>query len=64
MRPDGHRDTFAGLESGPESPFPIRIEGPIVKGFGRGSKEVCVACVSYLPFAKYSSSAYQLPTYL
>ena len=55
MRPDGPRDPIAGPDSGPESPFPIRLSGPVIKGFGRGSKEVhtniyicntqlCVAC--------------------
>ncbi len=34
------RDEFAGPEGGPEAPFPIRLSGKIVKGFGRGSKEV------------------------
>ncbi|EFE43766.1 hypothetical protein TRV_01443 [Trichophyton verrucosum HKI 0517] len=40
MRPDGPRDDFAGPDTGPESPFPIRMSGPVIKGFGRGSKEV------------------------
>lgn len=40
MRPDGPRDDYAGPESGPESPFPIKLRGPVIKGFGRGSKEV------------------------
>lgn len=34
------RDPIAGPDSGPEPPFPIKINGRIVKGFGRGSKEV------------------------
>jgi hypothetical protein len=25
----------------PEAPFPIKVRGPVVRGFGRGSKEVC-----------------------
>lgn len=40
MRPDGPRDDFAGPDTGPEPPFPIRMSGPVIKGFGRGSKEV------------------------
>lgn len=40
MRPDGPRDPVAGPDSGPEPPFPIKISGPVIKGFGRGSKEV------------------------
>ena len=40
MRPDGPRDLYAGPDDGPIAPFPLRIGGEIVKGFGRGSKEV------------------------
>lgn len=29
-----------GRPEGPEHPFPIRLAGPIIQGFGRGSKEV------------------------
>jgi len=35
------REEVAGPEGGPEPPFPIRLSGKIIKGFGRGSKEVC-----------------------
>jgi len=46
MRPDGPRADYAGPESGPEMPFPIKLQGPVIKGFGRGSKEVgwCFPC--------------------
>ena len=40
MRPDGPRDSIAGPDSGPEPPFPLKLSGDVVKGFGRGSKEV------------------------
>ncbi|KAL4896267.1 putative riboflavin kinase [Aspergillus ambiguus] len=40
MRPDTPREPIAGPDSGPESPFPIRLAGPVIKGFGRGSKEL------------------------
>ncbi|KAF3480323.1 uncharacterized protein GIQ15_05670 [Arthroderma uncinatum] len=40
MRPEGPRDDYAGPDVGPESPFPIRMSGPVIKGFGRGSKEL------------------------
>ena len=40
MRPDGPREPVAGPDSGPEPPFPIKLSGPVIKGFGRGSKEV------------------------
>ncbi|KAL1303919.1 hypothetical protein AAFC00_000373 [Neodothiora populina] len=40
MRPDGVRPTVVGPEHGPEAPFPIRLDGEVVKGFGRGSKDL------------------------
>ena len=40
VRPKGPRDTVAGPEGGSEPPFPIRLSGPVIKGFGRGSREV------------------------
>jgi riboflavin kinase len=33
------RPSIVGPES-PESPYPIYLKGPIIKGFGRGSKEL------------------------
>jgi riboflavin kinase len=40
MRTDKPRDPVAGPDAGPEAPFPIRLSGPVIKGFGRGSKDV------------------------
>ena len=40
MRPDDPRPTIIGPDSGPDSPFPLRMGGKVVSGFGRGSKEV------------------------
>ena len=40
MRPKCPRDLYAGPEDGPEPPFPIKLSGPVIKGFGRGSREV------------------------
>ncbi|KAH0841527.1 hypothetical protein AYO21_01230 [Fonsecaea monophora] len=40
MPPNGPRDPYAGPEAGPEPPFPIKLCGPVIKGFGRGSKEL------------------------
>lgn len=39
--PDGPRPMIIGPDSGPEEPFPLKMKGLVVKGFGRGSKEVC-----------------------
>ncbi|KAI9732782.1 MAG: riboflavin kinase [Cirrosporium novae-zelandiae] len=38
--PPGPRSLTAGPDSGPEAPFPIHVSGPVIKGFGRGSKEL------------------------
>ncbi|KAJ5721089.1 uncharacterized protein N7483_009023 [Penicillium malachiteum] len=40
MRPDTPRDPVAGPDAGPEAPYPIRLSGPVIKGFGRGSKDL------------------------
>ncbi|KAF3400053.1 Riboflavin kinase [Penicillium rolfsii] len=40
MRPDKPRDPVAGPDAGPESPYPVRLSGPVIKGFGRGSKDL------------------------
>ncbi|KAF2825248.1 riboflavin kinase [Ophiobolus disseminans] len=39
VRPDGARDPIAGPDT-PQSPFPLKLQGPVIKGFGRGSKEL------------------------
>ncbi|RDL36996.1 uncharacterized protein BP5553_04429 [Venustampulla echinocandica] len=38
--PPAPRASIVGNDSGPESPFPLRMEGEVVSGFGRGSKEL------------------------
>ncbi|KAL5333436.1 riboflavin kinase-domain-containing protein [Aspergillus crustosus] len=40
MPPSTPRPPVSGPDAGPESPFPIRFSGPVIKGFGRGSKEL------------------------
>ncbi|KAI9812234.1 MAG: riboflavin kinase [Thelocarpon impressellum] len=40
MRPSGPRDPVVGPPGGPEPPFPLRVAGEVVKGFGRGSKDL------------------------
>ncbi|CAD6449385.1 2156af56-60de-4431-81d5-ca79ac8cd4e7 [Sclerotinia trifoliorum] len=34
------RPQIIGPESGPEPPYPLRMQGEVVSGFGRGSKEL------------------------
>ncbi|KAG9248038.1 hypothetical protein BJ878DRAFT_99697 [Calycina marina] len=34
------RPKIVGPDSGPEPPFPIRMKGTVVSGFGRGSKDL------------------------
>lgn len=70
MRPDGPRPKIIGPDSGPEPPFPLRMKGKVVSGFGRGSKEVRTLSMrkirSTVVIAKadqsHFSSASQLPT--
>lgn len=45
--------TTAGPESGPEPPFPLRLSGPVIKGFGRGSKELQIPTAN-IPIAGLS----------
>jgi len=33
------RPLIVGPDSGPEAPFPLQMEGKVISGFGRGSKE-------------------------
>ncbi|KAI4216908.1 MAG: hypothetical protein LQ351_000857 [Letrouitia transgressa] len=40
MARDQPRPPVVGDPSGPSYPFPIKLSGPVVKGFGRGSKEL------------------------
>ncbi|KAG6062877.1 riboflavin kinase [Claviceps aff. humidiphila group G2b] len=37
---DTTRPSIVGPDSGPESPFPYKMEGKVIAGFGRGSKEL------------------------
>jgi hypothetical protein len=48
MRPDGPRDPIVGPDSGPAPPFPLKLNGEVVKGFGRGSKEVSTILMSHI----------------
>lgn len=34
------RPSVVGSDAGPEAPYPYRMEGKVISGFGRGSKEV------------------------
>ncbi len=43
------RPSIIGPDSGPEAPYPLRMGGEVVSGFGRGSKEVCCSYFSSIP---------------
>lgn len=44
------RPSIVGPEAGPETPYPYKMEGKVISGFGRGSKEVrCVLLVPLRP---------------
>ena len=50
------RPSIVCPDSGPEPPYPLRMEGEVISGFGRGSKEVrslvpCFASLSVFFFA-------------
>lgn len=47
------RPTTVGPASGPEPPFPLRLSGPVIKGFGRGSKELQIPTAN-IPIAGLS----------
>lgn len=53
MPPSAHRPLVTGPSTGPEPPFPIRLSGPIVKGFGRGSAELGIPTAN-IPLAGLS----------
>ena len=44
------REPVAGPEAGPEPPFPIWMHGPVIKGFGRGSREVSFSFTLWIHF--------------
>ncbi|KAJ3943555.1 riboflavin kinase [Colletotrichum fioriniae] len=48
------RPLIVGPESGPEAPYPYKMEGKVISGFGRGSKELypMVMSIGYNPFYK------------
>lgn len=53
MKHSDPRPAFAGPDAGPAAPFPLKLEGPVVKGFGRGSAEV--RAVADIPFRAFPS---------
>lgn len=58
MRPDRPRSPLAGPSTGPTAPFPIRLSGPVVKGFGRGSKELGIPTAN-IPLAGLSVGGHE-----
>ncbi|KAL9000713.1 MAG: hypothetical protein Q9169_000749 [Polycauliona sp. 2 TL-2023] len=57
-RPSRPRSPLAGPSTGPATPFPITLSGPIVKGFGRGSRELGIPTAN-IPLAGLSVGGHQ-----
>ncbi|KAL8736721.1 MAG: hypothetical protein Q9166_000087 [cf. Caloplaca sp. 2 TL-2023] len=57
-RPNHPRSPLAGFSTGPTSPFPIFLSGPIVKGFGRGSRELGIPTAN-IPLAGLSVGGHE-----
>ncbi|KAH7381316.1 riboflavin kinase [Phaeosphaeria sp. MPI-PUGE-AT-0046c] len=56
-RPDGPREPLAG-PSTPRPPFPLKLRGPVIKGFGRGSKELGIPTAN-IPLSGLSIGGYE-----
>ncbi|KAK4219992.1 putative riboflavin kinase [Rhypophila decipiens] len=50
-----NRPSIVGPSTGPEPPFPYRMEGKVISGFGRGSKELGIPTAN-LPVDENASS--------
>ncbi len=57
MRPTDPRPLLAGPPT-PTPPFPIRLSGPIIKGFGRGSKDLGIPTAN-IPIAGLSVGGHE-----
>ena len=55
---DRPRSPVAGHANGPVTPFPIRLSGPVVKGFGRGSSELGIPTAN-IPIAGLSVGGHE-----
>ena len=51
--PSTTRAPLAGPDAGPVAPFPLRLAGPVIKGFGRGSAELQIPTAN-IPIAGLS----------
>ena len=58
QRPPGPRPEIVGSPSGPEPPFPMRLSGPVVEGFGRGSSELGIPTAN-IPIAGLTVGGHQ-----
>ncbi|KAF3031560.1 riboflavin kinase [Didymella heteroderae] len=56
VRPTGPRDPIAGPDT-PQPPFPLKLRGPVIKGFGRGSKELGIPTAN-IPLSGLSINGY------
>lgn len=58
MRPSAPRPLVTGPPTAPSPPFPIRLSGPIIKGFGRGSAELGIPTAN-IPLAGLSVGGHE-----
>ena len=56
------RPSIVGPDAGPESPYPLRMEGKVISGFGRGSKEVRTTYPAYLLTGEILTHQLGIPT--
>lgn len=47
------RPEIVGPDAGPEQPYPYQMEGKVISGFGRGSKEVLSILASLAGVSEY-----------
>ncbi|KAI9702972.1 MAG: riboflavin kinase [Candelina mexicana] len=58
MRPDGPRPRIVGPDNGPPPPFPLKLNGKVVRGFGRGSAELGIPTAN-IPIAGLSVGGHE-----
>ncbi|KAF4977003.1 hypothetical protein FDECE_18410, partial [Fusarium decemcellulare] len=55
------RPSIVGSDAGPEAPYPLHMEGSVISGFGRGSKEIFTTSQLGIPTANLPVDASLTP---